>query len=120
MVSWIKIKIRKKKAIMIMKGESDKPKVHPLECALSQEQVGKLSEYWIETPEQFLSAVATPAGRAGMQKLLSMDDAQMKDCCERLSRGLSEQRLKQISSVEPGGMLGAILPDMPSDHNDID
>lgn len=78
---------------------------------LTAEQIARLAEHWIETPEQFLSAVATEEGKAGMCRLLALDASQLEDCRERLAEQLAPDVVERLQSTQPGGKLGVILPD---------
>ena len=87
---------------------------------LTAEQIARLKEHWIETVEQFLSAVATQEGKGGMCRLLAIDEAQLESCVTYLSRGLSPEVVERLQSTTPGGELGANLPQQPADQNDAE
>jgi len=78
---------------------------------LTAEQIARLAARWIETPEQFLSAVATDEGKAGMCRLLVLDESGLASCVKQLAEGLSPDVVEQMLSTQPGGELGVILPD---------
>lgn len=88
-----------------------------LEGLLTAEQIARLKEHWIETPEQFLSAVATEEGQAGMCRLLTLDESQMESCVKRLAEGLPPDVVERLQSTQPGGELGVILPKNESQDN---
>ena len=88
--------------------------------ALTTEQIDRLKEHWIETPEQFLAAVATEEGKAGMCRLLALDGAQLDACSKELSKGLPPGALERLQSTRPGGELGAMLPEAPVDRDDVE
>jgi len=77
---------------------------------LTAEQIARLAEHWIETPEQFLSAVATEEGKAGMCRLLALEASQLEDCRERLAERLAPDVVERLQSTQPGGKLGVIMP----------
>ena len=88
--------------------------------ALTSEQIAHLKEHWIETPEQFLSAVATEEGKAGMCRLLVLDGSQLEERAKQLAKGLSPEALERLQSTQPGGELGVILPLPPADRDDVE
>ena len=87
---------------------------------LSSEQIARLKEHWIETPDQFIAAVATEEGKAGMCRLLALDELQLKACVKRFVKGFSPDVVKRLQSTRPGGELGAILPKQPADKDEDD
>ena len=87
---------------------------------LTAEQIAHLKEHWIETVEQFLSAVATEEGKVGVRNLLALDESQLDDCVKRLAEKLPPDVVEQLQSTKPGGELGANLPQQPTDQNDAE
>ena len=85
---------------------------------LTAEQIARLKEHWIETIEQFLSAVATEEGRVGVCRLLALDGSQLEDCVKRFTEKLPPDVAEQLRSTRPGGQLGANLPQQDADQND--
>ena len=73
---------------------------------LTDRQIALLKEHWIETPEQFISVVATQEGRTGLCILLARDGERLDDCVKRLSEGLPAEVVKRLQSPQPGGKLG--------------
>ena len=105
-----------------MTGDSNDNSRGPSALAdvLTPEQIARLKEHWIETAEQFLSSVATEEGKAGMCRLLELDESQLADCANQLGQGLAPELLEELRSTKPGGELGAILPTPPSGHDDVE
>lgn len=87
---------------------------------LTGEQIARLKEYWIETIEQFLSAVATEEGKVGMRCLLALDESQLEDCIKRFAEKLPPDVVEKLQSTKPGGQLGANLPQQSTDQNDAE
>ena len=100
---------------------ADNPSGSPaLAGVLTAEQIARLKEHWIETPEQFLSAVATEEGRAGMCRLLAMDERRLDGCVKQLAERLDPGVVEQLRSTRPGGELGAILSEPPAGQDDVE
>ncbi len=101
-----------------MTDDSTRPAT--LADVLSAHQITLLKEQWIETPEQFLSVVATQEGRAGLCVLLALDEERLQDCVKRLSDGLPSDVVERLQSPQPGGQLGVIWPKRTDGPNDAE
>ena len=85
---------------------------------LTAGQITHLKEHWIETAEQFISAVATDEGKVGMCRLLTLDGPGLEACVTRLAEKLPPDVVEKLQSTKPGGYLGANLPQQAADKDD--
>ena len=77
-----------------------------LKTFFSPEHVKKLNEYWIETPQQVLSAAATPEGFERVAQLLELDQGQLDQIVSKIAASMPEKEAKTLQQPRPGGAMG--------------
>lgn len=85
--------------------------VHPLTTIseVSDTIRAKLKPFWIESAEQVIAAAATPAGRAGLQRLLEIDEQGLAILLQLLSQSVGDGAAQHLSHPAPGGVMGLVL-----------
>lgn len=77
----------------------------------SSEQLKMLQQQWIKTADEFVAAINTPEGQAGIKQLLALSDEAFEDIIKNIAAKFSAQYTANISTDIPARALGVILPD---------
>ncbi len=76
---------------------------------LSDAQLRKLREYWIESAEQFVAAINTPEGKNGIKTLLEVDQDQLGEIIDQVMQVFPAEDADRMRKPVPEHKLGLLL-----------
>ena len=78
---------------------------------LSEDQIRRLRDRWIDTAEAFLGVVATPEAKPGLAQLLELSLDQLEPLIQQAVEIVGADTARRLSSPQRGGPTGATLTD---------
>jgi hypothetical protein len=78
---------------------------------LSENQIQRLHDRWIDTAEALLGAAATPEGKSGLAELLGLSPGQLEPLVQQAIDIVGADMARELMSPQRGGPTGVILTD---------
>ena len=92
-------------------GPNHPDNTHPIRQipGLSESQVQRLHDRWIDTVEAFLGAAATPEGKSGLVALLGLSPEQLEPLVQQATDLVGADVARKLMLPQRGGPTGVVL-----------